>query len=138
MSSIRLGLALIAAVSLSACAQKADQISATYVSPVPFEKFSCRQIREEAARVSTRASEVAGIQNKKAENDATATAVSLILFWPAAFFIKGDAETAAELGRLKGELQALEQVSIKKGCNITFVKETPADEDEKDTKKSEG
>jgi len=42
------------------------------------------------------------------------------VFWPAAFFIKGDKETAAQLARLKGELEALEKISIQKKCGITF------------------
>jgi hypothetical protein len=31
--------------------------------------------------------------------------MALVLFWPAAFTIKGDGQTAAELARLKGERQ---------------------------------
>lgn len=93
--------------------------------------MSCRQIGEEASRVSARLSQVTGIQNKQAEDDSGAMAISLILFWPAAFFIKGDKANTAELGRLKGEFEALEQVSIRKSCNIVFrapVDETPASE----------
>jgi hypothetical protein len=71
---------------------------------------------------------VAGVQNKKASDDAVATGVAIVLFWPAAFFIKGDQETAGELARLKGELDALEQTSIQKNCGIVFKKE-PAPEE---------
>lgn len=38
----------------------------------------------------------------------------------AAFFVGGDRGNAAELGRLKGEMDALEQASIKKNCGIQF------------------
>ena len=47
-------------------------------------------------------------------------AVSLVLFWPAAFMIRGNGESAAELGRLKGEMQAIEQANIQKNCGINF------------------
>jgi hypothetical protein len=36
------------------------------------------------------------------------------------FLLGGDRGNAAELGRLKGEADALEQVSIKKNCGIQF------------------
>ena len=48
------------------------------------------------------------------------TAVTIVVFWPAAFFVGGDRANAAEVGRLKGEMDALEQVSIKKNCGIQF------------------
>lgn len=61
-----------------------------------------------------------GVQDEKASSDAVATGVALVIFWPAAFFIKGDGATAAELGRLKGEFEALERVSIEKRCGLQF------------------
>jgi hypothetical protein len=115
---------LLAAVVLplifAGCAQKAETITPSYVSPLAYASYSCKQIIQEASRVSGRIGEISGIQNKKANDDAVATGVALVLFWPAAFFIKGDKQTAAELGRLKGELEALEQTSIQKRCGIVF------------------
>lgn len=64
-----------------------------------------------------------GAQDSKATGDAVATGVGIVLFWPALFFIKGDSTTAAELARLKGEMEAIEQTSIKKNCGITFKKQ---------------
>jgi hypothetical protein len=49
--------------------------------------------------------------------------VAVVIFWPAAFMVGGDRNTAAELGRLKGELEAIEQVSIRKNCGIQFRRE---------------
>lgn len=119
---MRLSLvAVAAALSLSGCAQKSEHIEAAYVSPIPYEGFSCRQIREEAQRVSTRSAEVMGVQDQKAEEDAVATGVALILFWPAAFFVKGDEETAVEVANLKGQMNALQEVSEEKNCGIVFA-----------------
>lgn len=67
-----------------------------------------------------------GVQDKKASNDAAAATVGAILFWPALFLIKGDSETSAEVSRLKGEMEALEQASIKKNCGIEFRKQPAA------------
>lgn len=45
---------------------------------------------------------------------------AVVIFWPAAFLIKGDGANAAELARLKGELEAIEKTSVVKNCNISF------------------
>lgn len=102
------------------CASRADNISAAYVSPMTYESYSCRQLSEEAARVSTRASLAIGEQNSKATGDAVATGVGIVLFWPALFFIKGEGASAGEVARLKGEMDAIEQASIRKNCDIQF------------------
>ena len=62
----------------------------------------------------------AGAQDKQRTNDAIATTVGVVVFWPALFFIGGDKQTAAELARLKGEMDAIEQTSIRKNCGIQF------------------
>jgi len=49
-----------------------------------------------------------------------AVGVSLILFWPALFFIKGNGATEAEVGRLKGEMEAEERAAVQKSCGIQF------------------
>ncbi|HRO15198.1 MAG TPA: hypothetical protein PLL33_09170 [Paracoccus sp. (in: a-proteobacteria)] len=116
----RLVAAAAGIAMLAACANKSDQIAATYVSPMNYQSLSCPQLAEEAQQVAIRAQLASQTQDKKASNDAAATAVSLILFWPAAFMIKGDGQTAAEVGRLKGEMQAVEQANIRKKCGITF------------------
>ena len=113
-------ISLAALVLLSACAEKSENVTSTYVSPNLYAGYSCGQIQAEAQRVSARASQVAGAQDSNAQGDAVATGVALVLFWPAVFFIDGDKQNAAELGRLKGELEALEQVSIQKNCGIEF------------------
>ena len=81
------------AVLVTACASQSDYIPPTYVSPSSFEHMTCRQIGEEAKRITR--NEAAASQ---AGNTADATAVGL----------------------LKGTMEALEQVSIEKNCNIQF------------------
>jgi hypothetical protein len=120
-------IAFVATLSIIAagCAKKSDDISARYISPLQYDSYSCRQIGEEAQRVTNQAARLTGLQDKKAQNDAVATGVALVLFWPAAFFIGGNGENAAELGHLKGELEALERASIKKNCSIAFRTAAP-------------
>ena len=116
-------LVALAALIMGGCASSSDKITATYVSPIQYENYNCRQLAEEAQRLSRRASEVAGAQDSQATKDTVATAVAVVIFWPAAFMVGGDRNTAAELGRLKGELEAIEQVSIRKNCGIQFRRE---------------
>jgi len=113
----------LTALVVSGCASSSDKITAAYVSPLQYESYNCRQLAEEAQRVTRRASEAAGSQDSQASKDAVATAVAVVVFWPAAFMVGGDRNTAAELGRLKGELEAIEQVSIRKNCGIQFRRE---------------
>ena len=43
-----------------------------------------------------------------------------LIFWPAAFFVGGDKQTAAELAQMKGQMVAVEQASNAKKCGIQF------------------
>ncbi len=102
---------------LGACSSSPDKISAQYVSPLMYQSHDCDQIGMELRRVNRRLIEVTGAQEKEANNDAVAMGVGLVLFWPALFFLAGDDHTA-ELGRLKGEYEALESAAIQKKCDI--------------------
>lgn len=109
--------AVACGVLLSACATKADHVSASYVSPLQYSNFDCDQVRMEMIRVSARVHEVAGVQNKQAKEDAWATGIGIVVFWPALFFLfKGDRKE--ELARLKGEYDALNEVAIEKKCPV--------------------
>lgn len=105
---------------LVACAQAPRDIAPSYISPFLYDSLACEQIAEEFQRVSHRAEEVAGVQSKRATGDAVAMGVGLVLFWPSLFFIKGDKQSAGELARLKGELEALQQASVRKNCGLEF------------------
>jgi hypothetical protein len=108
------------------CATRAENISAAYVSPIQYQSFTCAQLQEEAARVSARAAVASGAQDQKATNDAVATGVGVVLFWPALFLIKGDAASAQEVAQLKGDMEAIEQANIQKKCGIQFNRPTPS------------
>jgi hypothetical protein len=107
-------------LTVAGCATRAENISAAYVSPIQYQSFTCAQLQEEAARVSARAVVASGAQDQKANNDAVATGVGVILFWPALFFIKGDAASAQEIAQLKGDMDAIEQANIQKKCGLQF------------------
>lgn len=94
-----------------------------YVSPLQYQNYNCAQLAAEAQRISRRVAEVSGVQDDKATNDAVATGVAIVVFWPAAFLVGGDDHNTAELSRLKGEFETLEKVAIEKKCSINFQKQ---------------
>src|SRR5215472_463448 len=90
---------------LGACThQSVPGIDPVYVEPSTFENLTCRQLGEEAKRITSQ--EAAGGQAAGSQaaggQDSKAT----------------DANN--RLGVLKGAMDALERVSIEKGCNIQF------------------
>src|SRR5271163_5153624 len=119
---MRIVTTMACALALAGCASHADDIAAAYVSPVQYQSYTCAQLQEEAARVSARAAEASGAQNQKANNDAIATGVGAVLFWPALFFIKGDSTSAQEVAQLKGDMDAIEEANIQKKCGMQFRK----------------
>jgi hypothetical protein len=111
---------IIAALAIGACAKRSENVAAAYVSPLAYEQFNCRQLAEEAGRVSQRAAELAGVQDRKRTGDIVATTAAIVVFWPAAFLVSGDDAQTAELARLKGEFEAIQRVSVQKNCGIRF------------------
>lgn len=117
--TIVMGMAITA--MLAGCATPPKDIAPAYVSTSLYENLTCNQLRNEAEGVSARAAVAYGKQEQNRGQDAAMTTVSLVLFWPAAFFMKGDGADAAEVARLKGEMQAIEQVNRIKNCGIVFA-----------------
>lgn len=111
------------AALLCGCASSSSDIRAAYVSQLQYQGLTCQQIAAEAARVSSRASEVAGVQDANRSNDQIRTGVAVVVFWPVLFLNNGDGPTAAELARLKGEYEALEKAAIEKNCNVQVRKQ---------------
>jgi outer membrane lipoprotein SlyB len=77
----------ITALVLAGCAKHSGEIMSSRVSPVAYQDYTCKQLQAEVVGVSRRAGELMNFIDDKAEGDETATAVGLILLWPALFFI---------------------------------------------------
>ncbi len=82
--------------------------------------MNCQQLAVEGQNVSAAASRAAGKQDEKRGDDQVLTGVGVVVFWPVLFALEGDGPTAVELGRLKGEMEAIEKVSVQKNCGIEF------------------
>lgn len=122
---MRIAVVIAIGITLASCASSSGDITATYVSPVVYQSYTCQQLGLEAQAVSARAAALSGAQDSQRTKDTVATTAAVIIFWPAAFLVGGDKQTAAELGQMKGQLVAIEQASIAKKCNIQF-QEKPA------------
>ena len=109
---------LICSAIFSSCSNSSKEIVAQYVSPQQYAGYDCVQLNAELMRVAGKVRSLTGKLDKNSENDATATGVALILFWPAVFFLGGTKEEEAQYARLKGEYDALEQASILKKCSM--------------------
>ena len=116
-------ITLILSLAISGCASSSEEISPSYVSPVAYQNYTCDQLGEEAQRVSQQAAIASGQQDKARTTDAIVTTVGVVVFWPALFFIDGDGPKAAELARLKGQMDAIEGAAILKKCRISFKKD---------------
>lgn len=115
---IKTGLILAFSLVLFACASSSDKIATSYVSPTQYKSFNCDQLSLELVRLNARKSELAASLDKAASNDEALTAVSIILFWPAAFALGGNEAQEMEYARLKGEYDAVQQAAIEKNCKL--------------------
>ena len=105
---------------LVGCASDPNKIDAAYVSPLKYKDYDCDQIAMEMDYVGQRTTTVYHRLDKERTADEWQTGVGIVLFWPALFFLEGgDGPEAAEFAQLKGNFEALRQVSVQKKCVIT-------------------
>jgi len=108
-------ITLAATLALAGCATAPDQIAAAYVSPTAYSGQTCSQLNAAAVRINARLMTATGQQAEQANNDAAMTAVALVLFWPAAFWIGGN-DQAPSIAQMRGESQAILDAAISRGC----------------------
>jgi starvation-inducible outer membrane lipoprotein len=109
-----LGVALAAPFVIAACAKSPDSIQASYVSEVTYQSWSCRQLSEESARLSSALATASTQQERARGNDV----VGVILIGLPVSSLSGD-NIAPEIARLKGEQEAVRRAMITKSCAQT-------------------
>lgn len=102
---------------LAGCATAGKDVTATYISPVQYSNYDCDQLRQELARINGRVGQLTGRLDEAASNDKAILVAGGLLFWPALFALGGTKQQEAELSRLKGEFDALQQASTSKKCS---------------------
>jgi len=109
----------MATLFLVACASDPDKIDTAYVSPLKYKDYDCDQIAMEMDYVGNRTTQLYQRLKKEADADKWQMGVGLVLFWPTLFLLEGgDGPEAAEYAQLKGQYKALQEVSVRKKCNI--------------------
>jgi hypothetical protein len=103
---------------MAGCAQKADSIKASYVSPIAYEKLSCKKLEEEVIRVNTRLSKISEEQVETANKDAVVVGVGVVVFWPALLLLAAGEDQKNEIANLKGQYDTIRKVAAKKGCQF--------------------
>jgi hypothetical protein len=111
-----IGAALAVGALLAGCANKSEDVSPSYVSPVLYQNYECDALILERERLTAKVNELSRVQDDKAQNDAVATGVGVVLFWPALFFLASGSDREAELSSLKGNYDAVQQTLIQKQC----------------------
>src|SRR5439155_12708858 len=112
-------LAVALAVQLSGCATQPSNVQAAYVSTMKYDAYDCRRLMREAEEVDIRLRQTTGTLQTKANTDAVLMTVGLIVFWPALLALPatGGKAEEQELGRLKGEAEALIRALKEKDCD---------------------
>lgn len=103
--------AVAAAAALGGCAKSPESIAPSYVSEVSYQAWSCQQLSDETLRLSAAYATAAQQQEKARTNDV----VGVILIGLPVSSMSGD-NIAPEIGRLKGEQEAVRKAMVIKNC----------------------
>lgn len=113
---------VVGAVSIAmlGCATRPENVTAHYVSTGRYDTYDCKRLVREAEEVDARARQLTGTLDSKATTDAVLVGVGMILFWPALLALPatGGKAEEQELGRLKGESQAIQRAYKEKECDV--------------------
>jgi hypothetical protein len=122
---------VFAVAILSACASQPEDIATTYVSPIKYQDYSCKQLGMEIDHISRRTTALYASLDKKADRDAAQMAGGIIL-WPFLFGLEGgDGSEAVEYANLKGEYEATREAMVAKECSLTNLPPSPQEMAEK-------
>ncbi len=103
--------ALALLLTIAGCAKSPDSIAPAYVSHVTYQSWSCQQLGEEQARLSTALQTASSQQENARTNDITGVA---LLGLPVSS-MSGD-NIAPQIAALKGEIEATRKATILKKC----------------------
>ena len=116
---IRAGGHVLIALLLSACTSSSGNIPAQYVPPEKYQGLTCREIGAEGEHVASRVAEISGDAYSNTSGAASPVASPIVVHWPTPWLATTE-EGSAELSKLKGEFEALEQAAERKRCGLSF------------------
>jgi len=116
---VRRMVGLSICVTQVGCASQPDSIEPSYISPVTYASWSCDQLLDERIRLTKEVERVSGQQRENANADAVMMTVGIVLLWPVLFGLAATKDRKIELGRLKGEYDAVQNNLTSKQCQAT-------------------
>jgi len=109
-------LLVSALVYLSSCATKPEAVPPSYVSHMGYMDFNCKQLGQEQARLIAALSSASDAQRRARSNDT----VGVIFLGLPVSSLSGSNQ-ASNIGRLKGELEAIQKAMVAKGCESEII-----------------
>jgi hypothetical protein len=103
-------IAIGATLTTVGCATRPESISASYVSHEKYIGQTCPELTDRMADARSQLTKFSEMQNSKANLDAATVFLVLI---PAS---KLSGDSAADVAKYKGEVEAIETAQIKTGC----------------------
>lgn len=103
-------LAMTTLAVLTGCATRPESIPASYISHEKYTSNSCTELSANMADARAQLTKFSDMQNSKANIDAATVFLVLI---PAS---KLSGDSAADVAKYKGEVEAIETAQIKNGC----------------------
>ena len=99
--------------ALGACAASPESIPPSYISPVVFQNWTCEQLSAEGYRLAAATAQASSRQEQAVTNDT----VGVLLLGLPLGSMSGQ-NIAPELGKLKGEHEAVYRVAVEKKCPV--------------------
>lgn len=110
--------AIVGVLGLAGCAAPPESIAPAYVSPVPYQSYSCKQLGEESQRLDSAYSTAAAEQTKARQDDT----MGVILLGLPVSSMSGE-NVAPQVAQIKGQQQTVQQMMIAKNCHSTIAPE---------------
>jgi hypothetical protein len=117
MPKIRTIVLSLAALSQAACTSGPGSVEARYVSPNTYQSWSCAQLFDEKARLASEVDRVSSLQRENANADTAIVAAGIILAPILLIGLAATKDRKEELGRLKGEYEAVDNNITARQCN---------------------
>jgi hypothetical protein len=109
---------LIVACAATGCATAPSTIPAASTSDEVYKTLDCDGLRKERDRVNSTLRAVTDDQQSRAGRDAFAATAGAVVSPVFYLLLTGESGVAAEVARLKGELEAVTRVGTQKNCAL--------------------
>lgn len=116
LNKILIGAMLGAGVFLSACAEQAQRVPATYIPSIIYRGANCHELYQERVTLAGYVRHVTAEQRKVAQADTIYFTTSALIFWPAIFALPMTVDQSAQLATARGHYDALSKAMIEQGC----------------------